>query len=254
MTLTTRLGGTARVHVGGVDIQVADVAEEDEELYGAILARAYGGDKPSPLDIYAAYEIASFEGFHLFGIDAFNDLIATEAGVRFSDEVRGGDNVETVSELKTDLHRAFKGAREAVLAHKLFKNRREVVDAFYAMHLSQERAGFLGTRWQFRRFLHEPFWAEKFEELQAKDPVSYDRLIGKPPEYAATIWERTLGDCAARHARGADVATGIKDHFGASGDWSTPMPGLDQKDTDMLNQMIEMLSFIDDGDVPGRVP
>lgn len=43
------------------------------------------GKEPSPLDFFAAYDIASGECFHLFGADPFNDVIATQAGYLFSD-------------------------------------------------------------------------------------------------------------------------------------------------------------------------
>ncbi|MBA3697762.1 MAG: hypothetical protein H0W78_02695 [Planctomycetes bacterium] len=96
---------------------------------------------PSLMDLFIAYDIASGEGFHLFGIDAFNDIIATHAGALFGADANflspnfifAGDQ-----KLKQNIEGHFKAARSEYLAHQVMQNRASIMNAFFSLMMSTE--------------------------------------------------------------------------------------------------------------------
>jgi hypothetical protein len=100
------------------------------------LARSLGSNWS--LDLFLAYDIASYEGFQVFGIDAFNDVISTEAGYRLAYDLSSpGSTISTKESLKQRLEQHIIGARAAFLQHPLNANRDIMRDAFFSIVCSR---------------------------------------------------------------------------------------------------------------------
>ncbi len=69
-----------------------------------------GAPTRDSLDLFLAYDIASGEGFEIFGIDGFNDVIMTEAGALFGEALQG-----VSAGVKTVQIRRFESARHFTL-------------------------------------------------------------------------------------------------------------------------------------------
>jgi len=115
-------------------------AEKRREFFDvANLAYAFGG---GPLDAFIAYDIASFEGFHVFAIDAFNDIIATEAGRLFAEALKKKTAKEiknaTADSIRELLDDAFETARTSFASHKVLVNAEA---AFKGMLLATDGCG-----------------------------------------------------------------------------------------------------------------
>ena len=97
------------------------------------LMSAFGGTADA-LSVFMAYDIASEEGFQVFGIDALNDIIATDAGARLAEELsKPGAKITSVASLQESLESQMLAARKALLRHSLFSDKQTTLDAFYSV-------------------------------------------------------------------------------------------------------------------------
>jgi len=203
----------------------------------AQVARALGGDKPSPLDIYISYEVASGEGFHVFGIDSFNDIIATEAGrlfaKRFSDDA--SYSIGSFGQLQLAILDCFRDARKSFLEHPVMKKRADVVTSFYSLMLTATEKG-------------------RFYKIQIKFPIA-----GWPGDPSfPTIWKATIGTilqqnegCLTTDSDAALFLSQLRNHIEtARWDANFIKDGVKMylwdDDTQALHQMVEMLSLINE--------
>jgi len=115
-----------------------------KEIVDAIrIARAFGGTRPDALSLFMAYDIASFEGFHLFGIDAFNDVIATEAGSLLAMDLKvPGIGITSPETLWKQLEWTMLVARSEFLDHPVFSDRNRTLRAFYTSQLAYDGRNF----------------------------------------------------------------------------------------------------------------
>ncbi len=115
----------------------------------AMSFKANTGREPTMLDLFVAYDIASGEGFHLFGGDAFNDIIATEAGGLFGAD----ENYLTTQlffadtyQLSKNIEARFKEARNRFLNHTVLGERSVVLNAFFSLMMSTEEIELPGSQ------------------------------------------------------------------------------------------------------------
>lgn len=126
-----------------------DLADKWKELVDLVVcARGFTKNgEPAPLSFYIAYEIASGEGFHVFGHDPLSDIIATEGGRRFAEEMRRPDsaisNKETVG---VELEAKLADARTAFIEHPVWGRRKRKMraeKAFYSLFVAVDATGAL---------------------------------------------------------------------------------------------------------------
>ncbi|MBI2192928.1 MAG: hypothetical protein HYU36_13190 [Planctomycetes bacterium] len=186
-----------------------------------MLVRGFGGSSASALDFFLAYDIASGEAFHVFSIDPINDVIATEAGDRFYQDMASAasgivSRDSVLAHLDTHLH----DARQALASHKLFSSETRTLHGFLAVQLNMENGAFAPVQVEF--------------------------------DVPVTIWKRTLGmiidknkdklaDPLKREAFINRVASVVESYTvtNSSGD-----ADLDEADVEALQQIVEVLNFI----------
>ena len=201
---------------------------QEKGKFVLVLSRAHGGDKPEGLDVFLAYEVASFEGFAVFGIDALNDSIATEAGHILAARIRGGKTFGSQGELEEELDEVFASARQRVLLHDIFRDRKKARRAFFAMQLATDADG-------------------EFAPIFVSGRV---------------VWPATLGTVLYKNRKKLSTEAGrklfvkfVEARFYPSEDWTKPISGLgitlSKGDMRGLNEIVEVLSLIDE-EIPGQ--
>ncbi|MCK4393861.1 PKD domain-containing protein, partial [Candidatus Bipolaricaulota bacterium] len=188
----------------------------------ANLAYAFGGNH---LDAFIAYDIASFEGFHVFSIDALNDIIATEAGRIFAEELKKKTvaQIAGAGSIRTLMDAAFKAARDSFTKHKVLVGARK---AFYSTLLAIDGCG------KFVPVVELYEWTDD------------------------TIWKATLGTILYKNR--ATLTTGekqnafvkkivdhLKNGIGQAGAWgAVGGVAVTAEDVEALNQMVEILMLL----------
>jgi hypothetical protein len=192
------------------------------------LARAFGAGRFSPLDIFIAYDLSSFEGFHIFGIDAFNDIVATEAGFVFSQNVQNGLIGRDPAQLAALIDLSISTARKEFLRHNIMKERMAVVDSFSSLMTYMKGNHFAPVV--------DPTWAA---------------ALG---EDAATIWKKTTGMVIERNMTEGRLGTkedrqtfitSVTQHIQGLSRRSGLSPFLTDDEANAIDQAIELLMLID---------
>jgi PKD repeat protein len=197
--------------------------EKTKEFYDMEqLTTAYGR---TPLDVFLAYDIASFEGFHVFAIDALNDIIATEAGRIFAEELKKKTvaQIAGAGSIRTLMDAAFKAARDSFTKHKVLVGARK---AFYSMLLAVDGCG------KFVPVVELYEWTDD------------------------TIWKATLGTilygnkgklttAAEQDAFVKKIVDHLNNGIGKAGDWDDIKGvAVTAEDVEALNQMVEILMLL----------
>jgi hypothetical protein len=218
------------------DYKVKDSHQWKELVDILTMARAFAahnGGAMTALDLFLAYDIASGEAFHVFGIDPLNDVVITQAGAEIAEAliVPGSPIIDKPS-LKVQLEAAIKTARGKFLTHPLNRDRRATARAFFSVMMAVDESSTT------------PF-------IPVKIPFGN-------AEY--TIWKATIGTVVqsnlallATDAGRTDfikkVANTIKDRTIVT--LSDPKANLTAVEVEALHQVVEVLMLIDDP-IPGR--
>jgi len=107
-----------------------------------ILAKPFAKNgKPDALSIYIAYNIQSGEAFHVFGHDPFSDVIATEGGRLFAEEMlKAASAITTKADIVPQMEAKMQAARQSFVQHPVWTSKskpQEIVEkAFYSMFLA----------------------------------------------------------------------------------------------------------------------
>jgi hypothetical protein len=223
----------------------------------ALLTTSFSpGTADSTLDVFLAYDIASFEGFHLFGIDAFNDVIATYAGAKFATDValtRIKPSFDSAKALREQLEDNIQYAAIVFKDHRVFGKEEATHESFFSLMLATDAAGNF-------TLVFEPYWQKVFADIFKKlrdqgDPRFTGKTDAELEAGAAklvAIWRSTLGllldknkDKLKKPADRKGVVDAILDHLkNVEGDnWDKKIPGLSNGTDDVhaLHQMIEIL-------------
>ena len=128
------------------DKYIRDTKEWKELVDEMVCAKAFTTNgKPDPLSVYICYEIASGEGFHVFGHDSFNDIIATEGGRLFATELCAEPSaITTQLAVVPQMEVKLGASRDAFLQHPVWAKkepRQTAENAFYSMFLAVNRNG-----------------------------------------------------------------------------------------------------------------
>ncbi len=195
----------------------------------AICARIWGGGgSTSSLDVYIAYDMASFEGFHLFGIDSFNDCIATQAGAILGWAVM--DSLPPVlltsaADLRRELDHYLGLARLVFSYHRVF-GRTPHANARSALFALMLAVGATGNFIQIReQHWNKVIWRSTIGRYLHKNVATIANPLTRDPFVAAT-----------RAHLAATEGT----------DWRTPMAAPyvgDPDDIEALHQVIDLLTL-----------
>jgi hypothetical protein len=202
---------------------VKDSRQWKELIDILMIARAFaanGGGKMTALDLFLAYDIASGEAIHVFGIDPLNDVVITQAGARFAEVLTTpGINIVDKKTLKAQIESTIRLAREDFLKHQLNKVRETTVTAFFSVLMATGGDS------------NNPFI-----------PVSIP-------------WKSTVGTIAQANKALLNTVQGRKDFVTKVADTlkdqsiltlADPKANLTALDVAALHQMIEVLVLIDD--------
>ena len=189
------------------------------------MAQAFGPSKISALDFFLAYDIASGEAFHVFGIDAFNDVIATEAGFRMAKDLEDPKSgIHDKATLKARLEKHMKEARAAFLSHPVMADKSKRLSAFYSVMMNNNGTSFVPVT------------------------VPYE---GK----SRAIWKQTLGTILQKNKSKLTTPAGRNDFVSKVVEvlegmkkttYSGPEAKLSSDDIESLHQAIEMLSLLNE--------
>ncbi len=223
----------------GVVFSQVEKHDKFQELVDVItLLRAFGGQEYKTIDVFMAYDLASFEGFHIFSMDSFNDVIATEAGAIFAERIEA-QPAANVNELKDAIEFAMKEARKRFLNHKVFRDRVAITDSFASMMIYSEGGECIPVR--------EKYW----------DGTGVDGVV----------WKKTLGMVIERNIEAGTLADDpnprdpdrkrrefvklVMEHLrGANRRNAGLPPYLTSLESDSLDAAIELLSLVDET-IPG---
>lgn len=97
------------------------------------------------LDAFVAYEVASGEGFHVFGLDPFNDIIATQSGVLFAKILllKKNSPIGKEDDVLPQLEDCCLKSRQQFIKQKVFdypNSRRVTIESFYSLHSAIDKA------------------------------------------------------------------------------------------------------------------
>ncbi len=204
----------------------------------ALLLQSWGGQKPSTLDVFIAYDLASFEAFHLFGIDSLNDIVATAAGAVFG-EMAGLSPyppILSTAQTKAALNSSIETARTRFRAHRILNPKEQTRRSLYALLTSTDDQG------QFLNSIVEPHWAQ-------------DPRIGVQ---GATIWRLTIGAFCKKNETLFDTEehrkefiNNLESHLTTTegSNWRAPFTSSmgivsTDRDVEMLHQAIEFLVLL----------
>ncbi len=166
------------------------------------------GRTPSPLDFFTAYDIASGECFHLFGVDPFDDIIATQAGYLFRDTLAeaklpqvGKTMMWNISEVVRLMEQDVRTARTQFRRHESLRHglvdakdasgRLGLLRSFLAMQLAH---GKVDGQYAFVPVVVE--WEVRTEKRDKNGKV-VKNIFGRKQRETITrrgrIWEETIG-------------------------------------------------------------
>jgi len=92
----------------------------------------------SPIKAWIGYEFASQEGYSWHGIDAFSDIIATEAGRLFAEDLLRADSaITTKASVLARLTTHFQQARASLVAYLKTQSTRQVLQQALLTCLTQ---------------------------------------------------------------------------------------------------------------------
>lgn len=203
------------------------------------IREALSGPPRDSLDLFLAYEVASGEGFNVFGLDAFNDAIATEAGAFLGEALQGDPAagiaplvIDSKATLEKELEKVILQARKDLLKHPLFSPAPAIRDRLITAFLSVQYA-HNGTNFV-------PVDAHKFPSSE-----------GSPH-----VWKSTLGIMLDKNkailkdpVKVKKFVEAVDEHLRLGGLAALPAAKgtLTALDVEALHQMIEMLSLIGEG-------
>ena len=118
------------------------------------MARRFQGlSDIDPLNLFLAYDIVSNEGFNVFGIDALNDVVATQAGYLFGKVYRNpasaldGSDAVVRGLIGGELSSALANARQQLLNHPVLE-KSSTLPAFLSVQSAMRREQFVPVRIQ----------------------------------------------------------------------------------------------------------
>jgi len=122
----------------------------------ATMLQAWEGNATrDTLDLALAYDIASGEGFGVFGIDPWNDVISTEAGALMGEALQTGTlngvpiAITNVDELHGAIQTSYKLAREGLLGHPILSDLSKVRWAFLSSQFRHDGTEYVNPRVKF---------------------------------------------------------------------------------------------------------
>lgn len=184
------------------------------------MAMAGGADKISALDLFMAYDIASGEGFHIFGLDSFNDVIATDAGDLIGKELsQPGCAITSKETLRQHLEADMAQARLDFLRHPRLADKDKVLQAFFKVQMSSNFIHFTPVS-----FGSVPVWRATLGTICEKNKARFKNAQGRI-DFINTV-KATVTDMTATTSTDPVKAT------------------LDSTDVDALQQIVEMLSLL----------
>jgi hypothetical protein len=228
--------GAASTHDKAMESSGLYKAKYMEFVDMALALQAWGATSPTTLDVFIAYDLASFEGFHLFGIDSLNDIVSTEAGAVFGERASLSPYppLLSVADTKAAMTIAFETARSKFRAHRILNPKEQVRRSLYSLLTSTSESGdFLPT-------IVEKHW---------------EAYVGTDK---ATIWRSTIGAFCKKNQALFDTdekrdkfVKDVENHMAAteSTNWRSPFgsgSGIvsDENDVEMMHQAIEVLVLL----------
>ena len=201
-----------------------------------------GGPTRDSLDLFLAYDIASGEGFAIFGIDGINDVIMTEAGARLGEALQGNPAagisplvVDSDTKLETEIEKYIREARQALLAHPVFSPapyaRDRAITALLSVQFNHDGTSFVPVSAKYFSTPH--VWKSTLG-------ICLEKNKGRLGDEASV---KSFADEVEAHLR-----TGkLEEILPADPDPTKGKQGLSVMDVEALHQTIEVLSFIGEG-------
>ncbi len=193
----------------------------------------FGRPTRDSLDLFLAYDIASGEGFDQFGIDALDDIMATEGGALLGETVAGGFVFDSVDTFRSKTNETIQTARQGLLSHPVLNNRRRVLQAFLTVQYSYDNGTGKFASPRLTLWPDSGVWRSTMGMiLQTND--RYLTSIQRYSQFAETVRQHLTKP--GRRCEALNVPS--------------TLPYLSADDTQSLFEMVEVLSLIGEGFTP----